>query len=197
MLTNTQLKILACLIDNKEQFIGIRELSKQICVVYYLVQQNVHKLKEKDILTIKKAGKTSIVQISLVVNVKYLIEAEEYKKEVFLAKNPDIRIIINDIIKDSKTKFFSLVVFGSYAKGTQRKKSDFDLLIIVPNKKEIYAMEKIVNGVKHVSPVSIHDIVLDEKSFNEMKEKDELNVATEAINHHIVVYGIEIFSRLK
>ncbi|MBI4453328.1 nucleotidyltransferase domain-containing protein [Candidatus Woesearchaeota archaeon] len=197
MLINTQLKILTHLIDNKEQLVGIRELSKKIGVVYYLVQQNVHKLKGKNILTIKKAGKTSVVQISPLINIKYLVKAEEYKKEVFLARNPKIRVIINDIIKESKTKFFSLVIFGSYAKGAQRKNSDLDILVIMPNKKDINTMEKTINNIKHISPVPIHDIIVDEKSFNEMKNMDELNVATEVIKRHVVIYGAEIFCRLQ
>ena len=51
MLTKTQLKILSYLIDNKEKLAGIRELAKEISIVYYLVQRNIHDSLSKPTLS--------------------------------------------------------------------------------------------------------------------------------------------------
>ena len=86
MLTKTQLKILAYLIDNPGKFLGIRELAKEISTVYYLVQRNVQQLKKKRIITLQKAGRTFLVNLHPQIDASYLIEAEVFKKELFYQK---------------------------------------------------------------------------------------------------------------
>ena len=193
MLTKTQLKIIAYLIDNKDALIGIRELAKEISCVYYLVQRNVHQLKEKSIVRIKKAGKTSIVSLNQESDPSYLIEAEKFKKELFYKKYPSLKIILKKIINQSKTSFFILLIFGSYAKQQPRKDSDLDILIITSNQKQI---EKVISSISRISPIKIQETIINEGSFISMLEKKELNVALEAKNKHILIYGDDLYYKL-
>ncbi|MFH1683216.1 MAG: nucleotidyltransferase domain-containing protein [Candidatus Woesearchaeota archaeon] len=193
MLTKTQLKILVYLIDHQDELLGIRELAKRISVVYYLVQKNVQRLKEKNIITLQKAGRTSIIRISSEVEPSYLLEAERFKKELFYQKYPHLKVISKKIIQQMASSFFVLLVFGSYASGNPRKDSDLDLLIITPKPKNA---ERTIRSIARTSTIDIHETIVTEKSFLSMLQKKELNVALEAEMNHILIYGTENFYKL-
>lgn len=196
MLTKTQLKIIAYLIDNKDKLVGIRELAKEISCVYYLVQRNIHQLKEKDIIDIRKAGKTNLISLNQEADYSYLVEAEKFKRELFYKKYPSLKVMLKKIIKQSKSSFFILLVFGSYAKEQARKDSDLDLLVIVSNQKQAEIIEKVISSIARISPIKIHETIINEKSFVSMFQKKELNVVLEAKNKHILIYGNELYYKL-
>lgn len=195
MLTKTQLKILAYLIDNQDKLIGIRELAKEISSVYYLVQKNVHQLKNKKIINLQNAGRTNIISLAPEMDSVYLVEAERYKQELFYKKYPTIKVVLKKIIEQFKSCFFVALVFGSYVQ-QPRKDSDLDLLVIVPNEELASSMEKIISSVSRTSTLKIHDVVIDEGSFRAMLQKKELNVALEVKNKHILLYGGEVYYKL-
>ena len=195
MLTKTQLKILSYLIDNQGKPIGIRELARNIFTVYYLIQRNIHQLKDKKIITLEKAGKTNLVNFPQQINTDYLIEAEKFKKENFYQKYPHLKIILKKVIEQVKSCFFILIVFGSYVK-QPRKDSDLDVLIITTDQKQVRLMEKIVSSAARTSVTKIHEIIITEKSFLSMLQKKELNIAQEVKEKHILIYGEELYYKL-
>lgn len=198
MLTKTQLKILAYLIDHKEKLIGIRELAKEISVVYYLVQRNIQQLNNMKVINLQKAGKTLVIRLNEDDEAEHLVEAENYKKKEFFLKFPELKVILNKIIRENSYSFFIILVFGSYAKINikLRKDSDLDLLIIVPDEKYEERIEKTISSVSRISPVKIHGTIVSEESFISILKKKELNVATEAKNNHVIIYGGENYYKL-
>jgi|SRR3989344_3342445 len=196
MANKTQLKILSYLIDNKEKLLGIRELAKEISTAYYLVQRNIHQLKEKNIIQLQKAGKTHIITLSKEANSYDLIEAEAFKRELFFKKYPEIKVILKKIIKQAGSCFFVMLVFGSYTKNP-RKDSDLDLLILVPDEKYSNPINNAISSVARTSPIEIHETILTEESFLSLSRKKELNVASESLNNHIIIYGSENFYKLQ
>ena len=98
--------------------------------------------------------------------------------------------------KQSKSSFFILIVFGSYAKEQVRKDSDLDLLVIVPNQKQAEIIEKVISSIARISPIKIHETIITEKSFALMSQKKELNVVLEAKDKHILIYGNELYYKL-
>lgn len=195
MLTKTQLKILAYLIDNKGEPLGIRELAKRISTVYYLVQRNIQQLKKKKIILLQKAGKTSLISLHQLVDSAYLIETENFKRELFYQKYPHLKVTFKKIITSAKSCFFVVLVFGSYVK-KPRNDSDLDLLMIVPNQKQAKLIEKIVSSIARTSTIKIHETIVIEKSFVSMLQKKELNVANEAKEKHILIYGDGLYYKL-
>lgn len=195
MLTKTQLKILAYLINNRSKLLGIRELAKEISTVYYLVQRNIQQLKNMEVITLQKAGKTSIIRLHQQVDSSYLIEAEKFKRDQFYKRYPHIKVILKKIINQASSSFFTLLVFGSYTK-QPRKDSDLDLLVITPNQKQAEMMSKCISSVTRTSIIKIHETIVTEKSFVSMKKQKELNVALEAMEKHILIYGSENYYKL-
>ncbi|MBI2668472.1 hypothetical protein HYX14_01390 [Candidatus Woesearchaeota archaeon] len=195
MLTKTQLKIVAYLLDNQSQPFGIRELARGISTVYYLVQKNVHQLKKMGVITLQEAGKTSLVNFHHQVNPLPLIAAEEFKRELFYQKYPSIKVTLRKITEQAETCFFVLLVFGSYAK-QPRTDSDLDLLLIVPDQKQVKIMERIIFSTARLSTVKIHDVIITENSFRTMFNRKELNVVQEAKEKHILIYGDDLYYKL-
>lgn len=195
MLTKTQQKILAYLIDNPERLLGIRELAREISSVYYLVQRNIQQLKKRKIITLQKAGKTSIISLHSQIDPSYLVEVERTKRHQFYKKHPHLKVILKKIIKQAKSCFFILLVFGSYAK-QPRKDSDLDLLIITPSQNQATMLEKHVSSVARTSLIKIHETIVTEKSFISMLPKKELNIALESKKKHILIYGLENYYKL-
>lgn len=195
MLTQTQLKIIAYLIDNQDKHLGIRELAREISTVYYLVQRNVQQLKNKKIIVLEKAGKTNLISLNQLAEPTYLIEAEKFKRMLFYQTYPNLRITLKKMIMQAKSCFFILLIFGSYAK-KPRKDSDLDLLTVVPNQKLVKVMERVISSVARTSTVKIHEIIVAEESFVSMLQKNELNVALEAKERHILIYGDELYYKL-
>jgi len=196
MLTKTQLKILAYVIDNPDKYFGIHDLAREIGSVYYLVHRNIQNLIKENVIRVEKAGRTNIVKLSSNVDESYLIEAEKYKKNLLFNKYPSLKVNLKKIIKESKSAFFILIVFGSYAKKKEKNDSDLDLLIIVPDSKDINIMEKTISTIARTSSTKIHETVIDKFLFKSMLNKRELNVVREAIEKHILIYGDELYYSL-
>jgi predicted nucleotidyltransferase len=111
---------------------------------------------------------------------------ENLRKEEFFKNNQLIKIHTASFLKQAKSKFFVLLVFGSYAKGTQDKKSDIDLLIIT-NEEELE--RKLAAAL---STIRTHITAIRQNDFQEMiMKRDEVNIANETIDNHIIIYGAE------
>ena len=89
-----------------------------------------------------------------------------------------------------------MLVFGSYTKNP-RKDSDLDLLILVPDEKYSNPINNAISSVARTSPIEIHETILTEESFLSLSRKKELNVASESLNNHIIIYGSENFYKLQ
>ena len=73
-------------------------------------------------------------------------------------------VILKKMISQSKSCFFILLLFGSYAK-QPRKDSDLDMLAIVPEQKQSEIIENAIASVARTSTIRIHDTILTEKSL--------------------------------
>lgn len=195
MYTNTQLKIMAHLLDNDSTALGIRELARAIGSAYYLVQRNIQQLKEKAIITLKKAGRTHIVHLNREAR-EAIIGAERYKRQRFTKRYPALKTLLGKIIDNAESCFFTLLVFGSYTTAP-RKGSDLDLLIIVPDEKHADAMERTVSTAARTSPVKLHDTIVTEDGFKKMLSKKNLTVAREADARHVIIYGDDQYHKLR
>ncbi|MBI2654162.1 nucleotidyltransferase domain-containing protein [Candidatus Woesearchaeota archaeon] len=94
-----------------------------------------------------------------------------------------------------KSKLYVLLLFGSYAKRTQTKSSDIDLMVICPDGLED-AFEKDINRAARSMPLPLHPLVFSESQFIEMANAKESNVGQEALKNNVILYGIEQYYEL-
>lgn len=181
-----QTKILRFLIENRKKDFSINEIAKRINSDYKLIYINVEKLEKAGLISVKKLGNRNQCEITDNFNFQVLKVEEEKKRD--LLKNQNFKII-NERLKQIKNPFFIFLVFGSYAKKTQKKGSDIDLCFITDDKKINGKIHQIVN----LLPLDIHLLDFTVEEFQKMLKTKEDNVGQEIIKNNIILYGKENF----
>jgi predicted nucleotidyltransferase len=193
MVTKTQEQILQFLLGRSEERLSIRGIARLLGKSYTLTYNNVQGLVKQGFLEKQSVPPAQIIQIKESIPASVLVGVERKIAEVFLERHSWIKLYLKDILNASPP-FFIMLVFGSYAKGTQTINSDLDLLIIVPKKENIQELEK---AAQQYTQVKKGVIVVDTAGFTEMiKNPKELSVGIEAQKHHVILYGAEQYYRL-
>jgi predicted nucleotidyltransferase len=185
---NNTIKVIRGLLENGSNKTNIRQLSQDIKVNYSNVYSIVKKLHEANLVSLEKYG--GAYECLLLKKVDPLIFHAEYlRSKDLLDKNKDLKIIH---LKLNSLKFpFIALIFGSYAKRTQFKTSDIDLMIISEKERE-KEFEKIVN----LLPLDIHLVTLNFDEFLAMVKTSDFSVVSEALKSNIILLGIEDYYRM-
>ena len=104
--------------------------------------------------------------------------------------------IISEIIEKSPLKFFSLIVFGSYAKKKSTKKSDLDIFLLIDNKDMEKKIKPYINDIKLNTPIKIDEHYITFNEFVEMLLRDEENLGKEIFRKHKLFYNSDIYYQL-
>jgi predicted nucleotidyltransferase len=193
MSTRTQEQILQLLLGRPEERLSIRGIARLLGKSYTLTYNNVQGLVKQGFLEKQSIPPAQMIQIKESTPANVLVGVERKIAEFFLEKHSWIKLYLKDVLGASPV-FFIMLVFGSYAKGTQTKESDLDLLIIVPKKEDIPKMER---AAQQYTQVKKGVIVVDAQNFTEMiKNPKELSVGNEAKKHHVLIYGAEQYYQL-
>ena len=153
-----------------------RELSKELDVSLTNIQTSLSNLKELNIVDYRIEGKNHIYFIKKNLKSKSMIlNAENYKLIELLAKHPKLEPIFEDILKKSEDSI--IILFGSYAKGTETKDSDIDIFVNTQDTK----LKKEIEDVYHKINVKMGDLIPNNPLINEI------------IKNHIIFKGGEQF----
>ena len=145
------------------------------------VSRKMNLLCSMGLLKFEREGRNKLYFLDLNdIRVKELLAAlESYKAINFLVTSKKIAIMLNEL-----TRICPVVVFGSYAKGTQTTASDLDLLIFGEKKK--------VGDIIKKYPFEVNPQISSLKEYQRLlKEKNTL--ALEIKENHIILNQIEIF----
>ena len=195
MLTQTQEKILILLLGRQEEQFTIRGASRRLKKSYTLVYNNISNLEKKNIIKKQNIPPAQIIKINEFAPKEVLINIEFKRKIELLQNHSWIKVLLEDILTATKDKFFILLVFGSYAKGTQNPKSDFDLLFIVQDKKDIKEIEDKVYDI--YSKIKKSLIFVDINNFRKMiNNTNEMNIGNESKKNHIILQGVEEYYKI-
>lgn len=192
LFTKTEIKVLELFVSRILDSFTIREVSRLIKKDLKIVHTAIKRLIKEGFL-VKDAHNG--LRLNYKKNISDLAYVENIRKEQFFRKNPLVAAHINKFLEKSKDKFFILLVFGSYAAGKQAKKSDIDLLAVLPEEDENF--ERSLNSSLSVSTQEFHVVSVSEESFKEMLAKrDDMNVVNETLNNHVLLYGAEFYYAL-
>lgn len=196
-LTKIDCTITEFLLQHIYEKFSIREIARQVKIDYKLVHTSVQRLVKRKIITKKKYGKTQLCEINLAEAIGDVMLVEQQRTHQFLEKNIGIKLLVQDIMEKIENPYYTLIIFGSYAKGTQHPRSDIDLLMIVPTKEQISETERVIHSVTSIRPIKTHELIITAADFKVMIEsKESLNVGKEVVKNHIIAYGAEAYYNL-
>ena len=205
MKKETLLKIIGLMRKNLDKGFTILEISKKLKIGYRPAYNHIHTMGEEGMIKIEKIGNAK--QCSLNLNnakCRHLLEELDIlKKEGIYKENPKLKAIIENLISKLTENFISeihsIILFGSYAKGTATKQSDIDLMFIVndlKNKKLREAIERESARYQYSYNTKISPLITNIDELKKMLKAKELNVGKETKEHGISLYGHEMFWRV-
>lgn len=185
---DNKLKIINCLGKNAGTAFTMRELSKKTKIPYATFYRTLKAMA--DIILKKTAGKAILVQLNrqnpLIRH--YLIISSKEEKDDFVRKQPLISKISSELAQGK----YSVILFGSYAKGTQTAKSDIDILVV----NEKGERKPDFSRYETIFKVRINPIYATPEEFTAMLAETEENVGKQALKNHVVLYNPEMFWNL-
>jgi predicted nucleotidyltransferase len=193
LINNTAIEILKLFLSNPTQEYTILEISKKTGINYRQIYEQIVRYEKDGTIIIAKKGHSKVCRIILSMHRGLYAYIEDIKAAQFIKNFPKIRVILESL-KKIGTSYYTLLVFGSYAKEGQTKKSDLDLLFIVPENIDKFKND-IENSFRMLSYKT--DInVISESDFINLKNEQSINIRNQIINNHIILYGAENYYRL-
>jgi len=167
----------------------IQKLSKKSSKGY--IYKELNKLITEGLIKSEKIGKRMVlysIQLETAFAQRYwgfLSEYSSWNKEKFPFQ------IIENLRGKMPTPFFNLIVTGSYAKGTQKKDSDLDVIVISD-----YNAKSIYSELKYESETSIpkvHLYVFTKQEFLEMLMSKKENYGKEIARKNMIFFGGAVY----
>ena len=156
---------------------------------YQRVYEAVNDLVKKNILALEKIGNTNLISLNLsresILLLSFLDEKEGNKAPNY-SKILDIKEISDYLI----------LITGSYASGSFNKKSDMDLVIIVPDKEDVVFIQKLVDNKTMLFVPPIHLYIFRKKDFVEMLTDKKENYGKEIVKNKIILKNGQMFYEL-
>ncbi|MFH1916050.1 MAG: nucleotidyltransferase domain-containing protein [Nanoarchaeota archaeon] len=173
------LEILKLLIETREP-LSIRQIAIQRKINYKSAYLAIQKLEKENVITAKKIGNTTACVFQPIVH-PLIFTAEWERKETFLKNHPALKDRLQGMTNTI------VLLFGSYAKHTQDKHSDIDLLVITDSEQN-----RKLSGLS--SKIHINTITFEE--FTSMAKTREYSLVSEAMKHNIILTGIEEYYKI-
>ena len=189
ILTKEELKIIKLFSENLFGEFTIREIAKKINKKSYnWVFKAVKKIGGLGMINIMIKGGSKICSINLennlALNYFALIEQQKIDKKLPL-KN------IRELLDFVPVSYFSFIIAGSYANGTNTKKSDLDVVVIVENNLDSKKVFSILKNKGELMIPKVHIFVFSKAEFLQMLLEKEENYGKEIYRNKIVVFGAE------
>ena len=151
----------------------------------------VNLLKKEDVLIERKIGKSGLLTLNLDNDLTFyylaLCNNTKIKSNVKLA----LENLKKEISED--TPFYTIVIFGSYAVGEQRKESDLDVAIFIDAEGKRRQIEALANSAKLKTIIKVDVNVIPRAEMIEMMTNKEENLGKQIARKHLAVYNHRIF----
>ena len=151
----------------------------------------INLLKKEEVLIERKIGKSGLLTLNPDNDLTfYYIALCNNKRIPHLAKLA-LENLKKEIIEN--TPFYSIVIFGSYAAGEQKKDSDLDVAIFIESEEKRKRIEASANSAKLKSVLEMDVHVIPKSEMLEMLADKEENLGKQIARKHLAVYNHRIF----
>ena len=204
MRRQTALKIIGLLRNHLDRGYTILNISKKLAIGYRPAYNHIKELEEGKVIVVEVVGRAKKCSLNLD-NAKsrhLLQELDLEKKEELYTKHSKLKNVLENIIQNISekviSKLHSIVLFGSYAKGSANKTSDIDLLFMISDisdkeTRNIIETECLSYQLSH--NITVSPILTDINEFRKMLKGPSLNVGKEVRDYGISIYGSQQFWR--
>lgn len=173
----------------KAKELEIKEIMKS--TPYSSYERNNSYLKalaKKGVIKEEKIGKT--LRYSLIPNnwhskIAFYLYAKE-RARIFLQKHKTVALALKELPEE---EIDFLAIFGSYAKGTEKKDSDIDLLCATFKKEEI---EKSISAIKRKFNLDIQAVIMPRTELGKIK-KENIEFWSDLVNYGRIFIGYDLF----
>lgn len=141
------------------------ELSKLLAFPYNLVYRRAKSLERAGLIQARRGGKGIVFSLKDDIAVRILLALSEALKfrSALEAANPKVRAAAMEVIEALKRKpphvSMDLYFYGSFARGTSRRGSDVDVVVVVP-KNYVKEIEAEISDF-----LVAHTFVIDRETF--------------------------------
>jgi predicted nucleotidyltransferase len=147
--------------------------------------------KKENLLVEQKVGKSSLYKLNLDNHLVYYYIALCNDKRLKQIVKFSLAEVFSEVKK--VTSFFTIVVFGSYALGEEKKSSDLDVAIIIEDKSKVKDVERNLSSAELKSVIGLDAHVIVRDDFFEMLINDEENLGKQIAKKHLTVYNHQLF----
>jgi len=172
---------------------SIHQMMKRIDEPYTSTYRNVMKLAKLGVVEVRPEGKANYISVNLNNEMaRHMLSiASLFKRQVLLAKHPLLKIIRKGFVFNAP-----LLVFGSYAKGAVRKKSDIDICVIGLGTQDKKDFKKHISQIEMIHQAEINCMFFKKREFTDMLKAKEHNVGKEILLNHIVLSNADLWYNL-
>lgn len=182
-------KILECFYRRRSKEIYFSEILRETKLTQNTTLKHLKNLQNLNLITsIKKIGNT-FYKIKKNPEIYSIFSFFDYKR--FNELPLERKRAISEFLSKLKVIPLIALIFGSTAKGTYRKESDIDILLIY-NKKEIKDA-KLKEDIEATTGVRIQTFIIDFDYFKDQLLKQEDKVITHAIKTGFIISGHDKF----
>lgn len=136
-------------------------------------------MEKENLVDKKEVGKNKIYLIKDSLEAKIFFRIAENYNLIKLIKKPEMRKIVNEILKNKKIKL--AILFGSYAKNIAHKDSDIDIYLETND----LELKKEVESIN--SKISVKIGKFDERNL----------LIKKIVDNHIILKGVERYAEIK
>lgn len=178
-------EIINLLFSRPDYLLHVREISRLLHQNVTKTSKLLNELIDNGLVKYKESGRSKIVSLNFEepLLASFVLMSETYKKIKFMETND----IFWEFIKQAEKidHVYILSIFGSYARGTQTKESDLDILVVTDREYK--------GGMpSYILPVKIHEIQLEQDLFsNALRKKEAL--LKEILENHVIIKGLDTF----
>ncbi len=187
MLNENIFMVLSLFVGDYQNEVYGREAARELSMNQKTVANVLLRLEKENILRSKTEGRNKVYRLNLsnpaLMHILSMVEEENavhFREESGLGRD-----FVDEILK-SKSPL--VIIFGSYANGTQKKNSDVDILALSPfdaDLSDIQKFYKIKASVKEYS----------EEEFKEALKSGDFLI-TEVLRKHVVLIGSDLFVKM-
>lgn len=159
------------------------------------IYRHVNKLIEENILSTEKVGYYNRLSLNFKNDetLAFLTLIEAKKKNSFIEKQEKLTkkllVEVDNKLKEIK-EIKVVLIFGSYAKGKQKKESDIDIIVLINKRKDLkQIIDNIFHNLSFEFGVSVNPIIITIKDYFDMLKEEKENVGKQSFKDHIIIKG--------